>query len=375
MANAPYPLLSTLQCLPLLGALLLFLWRGQADKQHGRASTLAIWLGRFIALLELFLVLDLYRRLDASNPQLQFAEHLPSLGYHVAADGLTVLFMLLTALTTVLLSFYGMAREHLSPARLISILLLIEATLMSLLSTLNLLWFAAAASLQLILISYLLWRWASAEAERQALSRFLQYQLLGCALFMAGVVVLGWNHADKHAGAWHFDLFELMQTPPSSTLQSLAFFLLFYGLAIRTPLFPLHGWLPNTARHGLVAVGPILLLGVKIGIYGMARFVLPLTPWAVVHWQPYVIAFATAGIFYAATLALLQTNLRRLMAFCVVSHSVELMPQFWFFCSSQPVRCSSAMMSPSSTSSSDPFSFGATKMAIGVISALVSGIR
>ncbi len=103
--------------------------------------------------------------------------------------------------------------------------------------------------------------------------------------------------------------------------QTLVFFLLFYGLAIRTPLFPMHGWLPQVAEHGNIAVAPTLLLGLKIGIYGLLRFVLPLVPEAVQYWQPFVVAFAVVGIFYAALLAMVQENLRRLLAFAVVSHT------------------------------------------------------
>ncbi|SEH04570.1 proton-conducting transporter transmembrane domain-containing protein [Candidatus Venteria ishoeyi] len=69
--------------------------------------------------------------------------------------------------------------------------------------------------------------------------------------------MLGWNYADTHNGVWSFDLLELAQTPVKSGLQSVVFFLLFYGLAIRIPLFPLHGWLPLTAEHGTVAVAPV----------------------------------------------------------------------------------------------------------------------
>jgi NADH-quinone oxidoreductase subunit M len=99
------------------------------------------------------------------------------------------------------------------------------------------------------------------------------------------------------------------------------FFLLFYGLAVRIPLFPLQGWLPRIAEHGSVAVAPVLLIGLKTGIYGIFRFVLPLLPEAVMQWHLYVIAFAVAGVFYAALLALTQINLRRLLAFAVISHS------------------------------------------------------
>jgi NADH-quinone oxidoreductase subunit M len=71
----------------------------------------------------------------------------------------------------------------------------------------------------------------------------------------------------------------------------------------------------------MVAIAPSLLLGVKVGIYGMLRFLLPLTAEAVLEWQNFIVAFAMTGVFYAAILAFLQTNLRRLLSFAVVSHT------------------------------------------------------
>jgi NADH-quinone oxidoreductase subunit M len=137
---------------------------------------------------------------------------------------------------------------------------------------------------------------------------------------LAGTLLLGWNHASL-TGVWSFDLLELDQFRVITPLQSLTFFLLFYGLAIRIPLFPLHGWWPRIAEHGSIAVAPVFLLGVKTGIYGMYRFMLPLLSEAVTAWHTYVVAFAVAGVFYGALLAFLQDNLRRLLAFAVLSHS------------------------------------------------------
>jgi hypothetical protein len=311
-AQVGYPPLATLQWLPLAGALLLLIMREQ---------DLALILGRVFAVGELVVAIDLYARIDVSTSVLQFAERVDQLAYHAAADGVSVLFILLTALLGALLSFYGMARQQIPPVRLLSVLLLTEASLMTMLTTMNLLWFAAASAVQLALVGYLLWRWASSPEESLALSRFLQYQLFGWCLFVAGAVVLAWSHVDVVGGHWSFDLFELLQTPQIGKYQSAAFYLLFYGLAVRTPLFPLHGWLPNSAGYGLIAVGPVLLLGVKVGIYGMARFLLPLTADAVMLWQPYVVAFAMVGVFFAAAMAFRQANLRRLMAFAVVSHT------------------------------------------------------
>ncbi len=310
--QAGYPLLAILQCLPLAAAGLLLIMR---------EDDLALVLGRLFAVGELVVAIDLYARIDVSTSTLQFAERLDLFAYHAAVDGVSVLFILLTALLGLLLSFYGMARQQISPVQLLSVLLIIESSQMTMLTTMNLLWFAAASAVQLALVGYLLWRWASAREENLALSRFLQYQLFGWCLFLAGTMVLVWSHADVLGGDWSFDLFDLLDTPQIGKYQSAAFYLLFYGLAIRTPLFPLHGWLPNSAGYGLIAVGPVLLLGVKVGIYGMARFLLPLTAEAVIIWQPYVVAFAMVGVFFAAVMAFRQVNLRRLMAFAVVSHT------------------------------------------------------
>ena len=140
-------MLATLQWLPLAGAVLLMIMREQ---------DLALVLGRLFAVGELVVAIDLYARIDVSTGNFQFAEHLDLFAYHAAADGISVLFILLTALLGVLLSFYGMARRQISPVHLLSVLLLIESAQMAMLSTLNLLWFAAASAVQLALVAYLL---------------------------------------------------------------------------------------------------------------------------------------------------------------------------------------------------------------------------
>ncbi len=310
--QAAYPLLLTLQLLPLLGGVLLYFLRRKPWAEN---------LGRAFFIAELLLAIDLYRHIDAMSPALQLAERADWLLYHTGADGVTALFVLVTALIGLLLSLYQPARERLGHGALQMLILLAQSALMAMLVTTNLIWFAAASALELAIVAVLLRIWASGDAGDQAYARFIQYQGFGLLLFVAGAVVLAWGHADATGGNWSFDLHDLILTPPLGKFQSAAFFLLFYGLAVRTPLFPLHGWLPNMTQYGTIAIAPTLLLGVKVGIYGMARFILPLTPDAVETWQVYVVAFAGTGVFFTAALALLQTNLRRLLAFAVVSHT------------------------------------------------------
>jgi NADH-quinone oxidoreductase subunit M len=310
--QAALPWLLILQLLPLLGAAVVFAF--------GERST-AVIAGKVFALAELLLCAVAASQINPTLPALQLAERFDPLAWHVAVDGLSLVFLLLTALLTFLMTLYGMSRGMISPGRLFGVLLVAEAGLVGMLLTMNVAWFVAFSALELWAVVYLLRRWASSRAEIQALSRFIQYQAFGWALFAAGCVVLGWGHAEATGGRWSFDLFDLAGAVPVGKFQTAAFYLLFYGLAVRTPLFPLHGWLPNMAQHGLIAVAPALMVGVKVGIYGMLRFVLPLTPSAVQYWQPYIVGFAMAGIFFTAALAFQQTNLRRLLAFAVVSHT------------------------------------------------------
>ncbi|MGE5470123.1 MAG: complex I subunit 4 family protein [Bacteroidota bacterium] len=306
------PLLLLLQLLPLFGAGLVY---ACGERR------LAVTVGKLVALAEFLLCIVVVSRINPLLPAMQLAERQAVIAYHVAVDGISLVFLLLAALLTFLMTLYGMSRGRMAAGRLFAVLLVAEAGLAGMLLTLNLAWFAAFSALELWAVVYLLRRWASSRAETQALARFLQYQAFGWALFVAGCVVLGWGHAEAHGGRWSFDLFDLQGALPAGKFQTAAFYLLFYGLAVRTPLFPLHGWLPNMAQHGLIAVAPALMVGVKVGIYGMLRFVLPLTPDAAEYWQPYVVGFAMAGVFFTAALAFQQTNLRRLLAFAVVSHT------------------------------------------------------
>ena len=313
--QAAYPILAALQLLPLLGAgLLLYLG------ERGISSLI----GRLVAVLEMGLAIDLYRTFESGRSGFQLAEKLmifDPLAYHAAADGITVLFVMLSALVVLLLTIYGLVRGLPEPSRLLASILAVEGVLMSLLVSTNLLWFVLASAVEIALVGYLLWHWATSPEKDMMVTRFYQFQGTGILLLLLGVILLGWVHAEATGGDWSFELTALLGMQISPCLASVIFFLLFYGMGIRTPIFPLHGWLPLVAQHGNVAIAPVLLLAIKVGIYGMVRFVFPILPEAVVHWHSFAVAFAAAGVFYAAFLAFLQRDLRSLMAYAVISHT------------------------------------------------------
>ncbi|MCP4263765.1 MAG: NADH-quinone oxidoreductase subunit M [Planctomycetes bacterium] len=318
--QSSFPILGVMQLLPLVGLMLLRIMRN---------SKLLVATAILLSSIELLLTFYLYHSYDHQQIAYQFREQLPLIGalnYHAAVDGISVLFLLLSNVLVFIISIYGPVRGLRPHYHFQSIVIALQGNLIALFVTLNLLLFVLVSIIQLILCGYLLWRWATSEEIKDvAFTRYLQFMGSGMLLLMIGTLILGWQYAHTHQGIWSFDLLELQQSAIAPVYQHWIFFMFFYGFAIRIPLFPLHGWLPQAAEFGTISVAPAMLLGLKTGIYGLVRFVYPLLPQAVMDWQVFLLIMAVAGIFYAALLAILQENLRRMMAFAVISHTSIVM--------------------------------------------------
>ncbi len=313
--HASLPLLGLLQLFPAALALAIALLRNKSG---------LFLLGIMGSILHLFLAITLVADFNPQTATLQYAERIQLYGpfqYHAAVDGVGALFALLTSFMTLMIILYGHSQRIQPQSRFLIVVFLQEATLMFQFFVLDIVLFAWGSMLQMILISLLLHSWSTTESTIFPRIRFTQFMAISLLLLLLGAGLLGWHHNQVTGGVWSFDLVDLLKTPMDTPMQMVVFFLLFYGLAIRIPLFPLHGWLPDVMQHGMVAVVPVFLLSFKIGIFGILRFVLPLVPNAVQYWHKYVVAFAVTGIFYAAVLALMQANIRRLLAYAVISHT------------------------------------------------------
>ena len=312
------PWLSILQLLPFVTGLGLIRVRGHA----------ALALAGIAASVELAITVWLYTQFDPHITAMQFVERVPLLGaldYHVAVDGMSVLFLLLTSLLSLLCVAFILVRK-LHETSILAVMMGIQATLVSQFVTLNLLWFVLMSVLELLLIAYITKRWPTGHDVQPTLARYLQFMAVSVVLLLFGTLLLGWNYADAHGGQWSFNLAELMtlefaSSDAAQTIGTLVFFAMFYGLGIRIPLFPLHGWLAPFMIDGNGAVAPIFLLGLKVGVDGLLRFVLPIVPEAVQAWHHIVVIFAASGIFYAALLAMRQKTLREMLGFAVISHT------------------------------------------------------
>ncbi len=313
-----FPLLSALLVVPLFGII--------ADFRARQART-AFALGLTVAIVELVLAMQLLARFQPHVPGMQFVERieiLPWLSYHVGVDGVGVLFLPLTALLTLFVMLYAQPHRWERPGAFVANILGLELALMGMFTALDLLQFWLFALAEVIPATLLITRWGTSPARGRAAVQYVRAMLGGLAALLAGTLLLGWNHAAT-AGIWSFDLADLAETPVPVERQSLIFILLFGGLAVRLALFPFHAWLPIVAKHGTVAVGMVLLVGLKVGVYALLRFVFPLLPAAAQQWDGWVVALGLAGMVYGALLAVLQIDLRRLLAFAVISHTGVLM--------------------------------------------------
>lgn len=307
-------ILSILIALPLLAMALA--WSVRSAQQ-------AFLLGVIAASAELFLSVWLLAMFRNDTAGMQFVERIPVtpfLSYHVGVDGISILFVALTALLTLLVILYGEIVDE-SPAGIyVASVFAFQAVLMGLFLSIDLLEFWVASALELIPASFILHRWGFGIGKNLALTRYVVNMGGGLAMMLVAILILGWRHAEA-SGAWSFALADLLGSPLAHEQQSLAFMFFFYALSVRMALFPFHAWLPVVAQHGPLTTVCVFLVGLKVGIYALLRFVLPLFPEAAHDWKSFVVGLAIAGIFYGALLALMQINLRRLLAFSAVSQT------------------------------------------------------
>ncbi|HMV68453.1 MAG TPA: proton-conducting transporter membrane subunit, partial [Myxococcota bacterium] len=242
------------------------------------------------------------------------------LRYHVAVDGLNLLFLPLVTILGLLMAVYGVEKgRHAGPGWHANVLWF-QACLLGMLLSVDLGTYAAFMLAEIAPIRALIARWGTG-ANRRAVARQASRSLgLGAALWLVGVGLLGELHREA-TGAWSTDVAALAGLDLSLTMQTPLFFLLFYAVALRSGMFPMHGWYPPAVAEGPVAGLNVMLLGVKVGLATLVRLVLPVLPGAWASQSAVPTVLGVLGVVYGTVMALNERELRRMMAWVAISHT------------------------------------------------------
>jgi len=311
------PLLTVLVFFPVVGALALLLLRSD-DHVWIRRLALAVGIGEFGISLRLLTSFDS----QASGYQLEELHNWisqPLIHYHLGIDGISLFLVLLTTLLTPIsiLASWNSIGERVKG--FFVCLLVLEAGVIGVFVSLDLFLFFLFWEVMLIPMYFLIGIWGH-ERRIYAALKFILYTMFGSILMLVGILWLF-----NTTGTFDLPVIQtLLQSGRVSftpTVEMLLFGAFFLAFAIKVPLFPFHTWLPDAHTEAPTA-GSIMLAGVllKMGTYGMLRFCLPLFPAAARRLAPEIAVLAIIGIIYGALVAMVQTDLKRLVAYTSVSH-------------------------------------------------------
>jgi NADH-quinone oxidoreductase subunit M len=311
-------LLTILILLPVAGALGLVLYSFLASRREEHYRLIAL-----ITTVATFAVsLLLLRGVGASGSEFRFEENINWIGsigarYHLGVDGVSLWLVLLTTLLmpiAILSSWTAVRKRQVS---YYAFLLILEAAMIGVFVSLDLLLFYLFFEASLVPMFFLIGIWGG-ERRIYAAVKFFIYTAVGSLLMLVGIIALYFIY---HT----FDYATLLQAMTASPLTGRAEYWLFLAFAlafcIKVPLFPFHTWLPDAHTEAPTA-GSVILAGVllKMGTYGLLRFNLALFPNASRTWAPVIIVLAVIGIIYGALVAMVQPDVKRLVAYSSVSH-------------------------------------------------------
>jgi NADH-quinone oxidoreductase subunit M len=316
-----FPILSIIIFWPILGSF--------AVLAVHRNPRLVRWLSLIFTVVEVGLVaalffLDLHPHATSQGTWLLLEDYpwIPWLGarYSLGLDGISLLLLLLVSFINIFCVLISWKAIDFKVGSFFFFILFLEGTLAGLFLAADLLLFYLFWEIQIIPMFFLVGIWGHAN-RLQAAIKFLLYTLAGSLLMLIALIALYVIQAHE-TGVYTFSVYQLMQHGPlGRTTEILLFAAFLLAFAIKIPLIPLHNWLPDTHTEaptaGSVALAGLLL---KTGVYALFRFAIPLFPNATRLFIPLLLVLGVGGLFYAAWIALAQTDIKRLVAYSSISH-------------------------------------------------------
>ncbi|MDR4498889.1 MAG: NADH-quinone oxidoreductase subunit M [Candidatus Scalindua sp.] len=311
-----FPILTVATFLPLAGAIwILFIDKKKEEKIKQIALVTSI--GAFI------MSLPLYFNFNLTTHEFQFVENIPwikefGISYHVGIDGISLFLFLLTSFLTCIAILASWTIKERIKEYMISMLVLATGMLGVFIS-LDLFLFYVFWELMLIPMYLLIGVWGGPR-RIYATIKFFIYTMAGSVLMLLAILAIHTLNY-KETGEHTFDLLKMYDLDIPMGTQFWLFLAFFFAFAIKVPMFPFHTWLPDAHVEAPTA-GSVILAGVllKMGTYGFIRFSLPLFPYASHQFVPFIAWLALIGIIYGALVAMVQEDLKKLIAYSSVSH-------------------------------------------------------
>jgi len=309
--------LTTILFLPVAGAIVIALYRGANERLIKRLAAVFTLIPLALAIY-LFIAFD---RSAGAAGLVQFEENYLWIGplnayYHLGVDGLSMPLLLLTTLLgflAVLISW----KVHDRPREFFAWLLLLETSIIGVFVSLDLLLFFIMWEIEVIPMYFLISIWGSGRREYSAI-KYVLYTLFGSAFMLAGILSLYFTTGSLSMLEISRQGLGMVQSiMPAGAI----FWLLFIGFAVKLPMFPLHTWLPDAHTDAPTAVS-VMLAGVliKMGGYGMIRLCVSMFPDTAQQYAQIMIILALIGILYGAAVTLMQTDIKRMIAYSSISH-------------------------------------------------------
>ena len=312
-------LLTYLLFLPLVGGLLLLLINKEKEN-------LIRYFGLAVSLVVFIISLLLYAGFDINNSDFQFVYKylwIPNLNisYHVGIDGISLLLILLTTFITPLTLISSWKAINKKVKEFTFFMIMLEVGMLGVFVSLDLFLFYVFWEVMLIPMYFIIGIWGG-ERRIYASVKFFIYTMFGSLLMLVAIIWLA-VYASGLLGHFSTDLIELYNVGPMvpRTIQLYMFLAFAFSFAIKVPLFPLHTWLPDAHVEAPTA-GSVILAAVllKMGTYGLIRFCLPLFPQAALYFAPAISVLAVIGIIYGALVAMVQKDMKKLVAYSSVAH-------------------------------------------------------
>ncbi len=312
-------LLTYLLLTPIIGSVLVLFFKNDQQKLI-RGYALGV------SLLAFVISVFTYIKFDPANPQFQLIHKITwvkslNISYNVGVDGISLILVLLTTFLTPLTLISTWKAIEKNVKMFTFSMLFLEAGMIGVFISLDIFLFYIFWEAMLIPMYFIIGIWGG-ERRIYASIKFFIYTMFGSLLMLVAIIWLV-VYAKGMFGSFTSSLTDLYQVGPTipHQIQAWMFGAFFLSFAIKVPLFPLHTWLPDAHVEAPTA-GSVILAGVllKMGTYGLVRFCLPLFPQSAVQFAPVISVFAVIGIIYGALVSMVQTDMKKLVAYSSVSH-------------------------------------------------------